>query len=49
MMAVLGNLINIMCPKARYQELLPLLLTATAADDVVEASAAVVALRTPLF
>ena len=40
-MAGMGNWVNTMCPKARYQELLPLLLTTTAADDVVEASAAV--------
>ncbi|MDE0916494.1 MAG: hypothetical protein OSB57_15075, partial [Planctomycetota bacterium] len=48
-LATAGNWVNIMCPKARYQELLPLLLTATAADDVVEASAAAVALSAPLY
>ena len=48
-MEYLMVLVKASCPKARYQELLPLLLEATESDDAVVASAACIAITDPLL
>ena len=44
-----GTLVKASCPKAQYQELLPLFIEATDGDDVVLASAACVAMEWPVL
>eukprot|EP01048_Picozoa_sp_COSAG05_P020989 COSAG05_NODE_3727_length_1878_cov_1.568859_1_plen_579_part_00 len=50
--AIMGRMmavVNLSCPKARYQELLPLWLEATTSDDAVVASAACGTITGPLI
>ena len=50
--AIMGYVMNVVkgsCPKARYQELLPLWLEATQSDDAVVASAAGCAICDPVL